>query len=211
MRVAAVYNGSAAHHRSLNLPKYARWIDELIYLPGLPGADLSHLDCLILPEGLHQGIMEKSRPNLLGFLEEGGTLVVFGDQPVYGKQPQGWLPGISWVDRPVNYWWWREPGASSGLVAHLPEHSFWSRLDLSDATWHQHGAFHAPDGAEVLITNEEGLAVAYIDRVGTPGTLVVLSLDPMYHFGSYFMPATERFLDGFLPWLAEDLPAAVRG
>lgn len=28
------------------------------------------------------------------------------------------------------------------------------------------------------------------------------SLDPMYHFGSYFMPATERFLDGLLPWLA---------
>ena len=43
----------------------------------------------------------------------------------------------------------------------------------------------------------------YVDEVSTPGTLVVTTLDPMSHFGSYFMPATERFLDGFLPWLAE--------
>ena len=43
----------------------------------------------------------------------------------------------------------------------------------------------------------------YVDRISTPGTLVVATLDPMSHFGSYFMPATERFLDGFLPWLAE--------
>lgn len=205
MRVAAVYNGSAGHHRSLTEPKYARWISELIYLPDFPGADLSQYGCLILPERLHQGVMEKARPKLLDFLEAGGTLVLFGDQPVYGKQPVGWLPGISWVDRSVNYWWWRDPGASSGLAAHLPEHSLWSRLGLSDATWHQHGAFHAPAGAEVLITNEEGLAVLYVDRVSSPGTLVVLSLDPMYHYGSYFMPATERFLDGFLPWLACDL------
>jgi hypothetical protein len=30
----------------------------------------------------------------------------------------------------------------------------------------------------------------------------VSTLDPLSHFGSHFMPATERFLDGFLPWLA---------
>ncbi|MDF2725451.1 MAG: hypothetical protein K0Q59_5128, partial [Paenibacillus sp.] len=34
------------------------------------------------------------------------------------------------------------------------------------------------------------------------GTLLLTTLDPEYHFGSYFMPATERFLDGFLSWLA---------
>ena len=45
----------------------------------------------------------------------------------------------------------------------------------------------------------------HIDRVSTSGTLLVTSLDPMYHFGSYFMPATERFLDGFLPWVVQDL------
>jgi len=27
----------------------------------------------------------------------------------------------------------------------------------------------------------------------------------MYHFGSYFMPATERFLSGFFPWMSAEL------
>ncbi len=43
----------------------------------------------------------------------------------------------------------------------------------------------------------------YIDEVSTPGTLVVAALEPDVAFGSYFMPAAERFLDAFLPWLAE--------
>ena len=34
----------------------------------------------------------------------------------------------------------------------------------------------------------------------TAGRLIVSTLDPFYHHGSNFMPATTRFLDGFLPW-----------
>lgn len=45
----------------------------------------------------------------------------------------------------------------------------------------------------------------YLDRVSTPGTLVVSTLDPLSHYGGHFMPATERFLDGFLPWLANEI------
>jgi hypothetical protein len=65
--------------------------------------------------------------------------------------------------------------------------------------------FRPPTGADVLISTDDDdrEAILYIDRVSTPGTLVVAALDPMYHFGSYFMPATERFLDKFMPWLAE--------
>lgn len=29
--------------------------------------------------------------------------------------------------------------------------------------------------------------------------MIVATLDPLSHYGSHFMPATERFLDGFLP------------
>ena len=35
-------------------------------------------------------------------------------------------------------------------------------------------------------------------RLGT--RLIVSTLDPFYHHGSNFMPATTKFLDGFLPW-----------
>lgn len=76
-------------------------------------------------------------------------------------------------------------------------------LTLTDATWHKHGVFWPPNGAEKLITTEDGGAVMYVDKVSTKGTLIITTLDPDYHFGAYFMPATERFLDGFIPWIAE--------
>lgn len=206
MRLGAIYNGSSAHHRAIHEPKYARWLAGSVYLPDLPDADLGEFDGLLLPERSHRELLERARPNLLRFLERGGTLVIFGDQSVYGPQPKGWLPGIDWVDGAVNYWWWRQPKPESGLTGHLPDHSLWRYLDLAAATWHQHGGFRAPPGAEVLVTNRDELAILYVDRQSTPGTLVVTSLDPMYHYGSYFMPATERFLDGFLPWLVTEMP-----
>ena len=58
---------------------------------------------------------------------------------------------------------------------------------------------------EQLVTLGDGGVVLYIDRVSTRGTLLVTCLDPIAHFGSYFMPATERFLDGFLPWVRAEL------
>jgi hypothetical protein len=42
-------------------------------------------------------------------------------------------------------------------------------------------------------------------KVSTRGSLGVSTLEPLSHVGSYCMPATERFLDGVLPWVTEDL------
>jgi hypothetical protein len=207
-RVLAVYGGSAAHHRALNEPKYAKWLSGTVYLPDLADsrlsdADLPDYDVLVVPERLHAGKLQEARPRLLQALDEGRTVVLFGEQSVYGEHPRGWLPGIDWAHRPTNYWWWLDKEATSGLHAHLPEHDLWRHLTLDDVTWHHHGVLQPPAGAEVLVTHDDGGGVLYVDRASTPGTLVVATLDPMSHFGSYFMPATERFLDGFLPWLAE--------
>jgi hypothetical protein len=60
-------------------------------------------------------------------------------------------------------------------------------------------------GAEVLVTLPSGQALLYVDRVSTAGTLIVSTVDPISHYGSHFMPATERFLDGFLPCLRQSL------
>lgn len=206
-RLAAVYGGSAAHHRALHEPKYARWLDALVYLPELAGADLSGYDGLVVPERLHAGLLHGARPRLLEVLDRGGTLVVFGEQSVYGDHPDGWLPGVRWEHRPTNYWWWLDPEPRSGIVAADAGHGLFRHLTLADATWHHHGVFWPPAGAETVIATDDGGAVLYVDRVSSPGTLVVAALDPLSHFGSYFMPATERFLDGFLPWVAEDLPS----
>ena len=107
-------------------------------------------------------------------------------------------------ERETNFWWWLEKDAKSGLELTKPEHDLFNYITLNDATWHQHGVFWPPAGTDVLISTEDGGAVLYVDKVSTKGTWIVTTLDPDYHFGSYFMPATERFLDGFFPWLAEE-------
>ena len=89
-------------------------------------------------------------------------------------------------------------------------HPLFRRLGPRDVAWHLHGFFDPPPGAEVLVTDGEGRAILYIDEVTTRGRLIVTSLDPFYHHGHHFMPATTRFLDGFLPWLVEDLASRDR-
>jgi len=82
-----------------------------------------------------------------------------------------------------------------------PDHPLFDHVTLADATWHYHGHFAPPPGARSLIDVGTEGSVLYEDRVTTNGTLIVTALDPMYHHGSHFMPATTRFLDGFLPFL----------
>jgi hypothetical protein len=200
--LAAVYGGSAWHHRALTEPKYARHLTGgLLYLPDLADTDLTGHPGLLIPERLHRGLLTRAAPRILELLDAGGTVAAFaGGEPV----PE-FLPGVRWQHRPTNFWWWLEPGADLGLRTPVPEHPLFERLAMRDCTWHYHGVLDPPDGAEVLVTLPGGEALLYVDRVSTPGTLVVSTLDPLSHYGGYFMPATERFLDGFLPWLAGEV------
>ncbi len=202
-RLAALYGGAAPHQRALTETKYAQWLAATVYLPELPTADLDGYDGLIVPERLHAGKLAAGRHRLIEVLNRGGMVVLFGEQSVYGPHPKGWLPGVDWEHRPTNFWWWLDPNAPSPLRGHHPTHDLWGRLSLPEVTWHHHGVFRPPADALTLISSADGGGVLYIDQVSSPGTLVVAALDPMSHYGSYFMPATERFLDAFLPWLAE--------
>ncbi len=196
-KIAALYGGSSQHFRSLNEPKYRKYYDRLIYLPDLENTSLDEFDALVVPSQLHMGLVMKSREKIKQFADKGGIVVAFG------PQPREWIPGQNWELRPTNFWWWLDKNAKSGLVLQKPDYDLFSYITLADATWHQHGVYWPPEGAEVLISTEDGGAVLYVDKVSTAGTWIVTTLDPDFHFGSYFMPATERFLDGFLPWLAE--------
>ncbi|KZF12530.1 hypothetical protein A2J03_17190 [Rhodococcus sp. EPR-157] len=197
--VAAVYGGSAHHYRALTTEKYATHLGGgLLYLPELPATDLTGYEAVIIPERIHRGLLTAAAPRILELLEAGGTVVSFsGGEPL----PE-FLPGVRWEHRPTNYWWWLEPGSSLGLSTPNPTHSFFEHLGVGDCSWHYHGVVQPPEGSQTLITLPTGEALVYVDKVSTPGTLVIATLDPMSHYGAYFMPATERFLDGFMPWIA---------
>ncbi|WP_127782950.1 hypothetical protein [Rhodococcus sp. X156] len=206
--LAAVYGGSSHHHRALTTPKYAQHLTGgMLYLPELAQTDLTGYDGVIIPERIHQGLLDAAAPRILELLEAGGTVVSFSG----GEPLPGFLPGVQWEHRPTNYWWWLEPGADLGMSTPNPHHSFFGRMGVEDCTWHYHGAVQPPPGAEVLLTLPNGDVLAYVDQVSTPGTMVIATLDPMSHYGAYFMPATERFLDGFMPWISEFSQTANNG
>lgn len=197
--LAAVYSGSAPHRRALGTAKYARHLTGgLLYLPELAATDLTGYDGLIIPERMHRGLLTVAAPRIHALLDAGGTVVAFaGGEPI----PE-FLPNVSWEHRATNYWWWLERGASLGLRSPNPDHALFDHVRLRDCTWHYHGVLRPPPGADVLVALPSGEALLYVDEVSTPGRIVVSTLDPMSHYGSHFMPATERFLDGFLPWFS---------
>lgn len=82
------------------------------------------------------------------------------------------------------------------------DHPFFKYITLADCTWHQHGVFWPPEHATTLVSTVDGGSVLYIDEHSTNGIWPITTLDPDYHYGSYFMPATEHFLDGLFQWLS---------
>jgi len=200
--IAALDAGTYYHHRTFRTPELMPHIDRTIYIRDLDPAALEGCDALIVSCRSNPDLLTQHRELWRRFLAAGKTLVAMGE-----THSERWLDGVRWTPSEVNFWWWKEPDADSGLRLAAPEHPLFRYLTLADATWHQHGSFAPPPGALSLIDKAGAGSVLYEDRCSTPGRLIVTSLDPMYHHGSYFMPASSRFLRGFLPWLKDSTPA----
>lgn len=198
-----VLDGGTSYHKdAIHGPRYAACFDRVLYAPDLVEGDLDDTTVLIVPDRTDPRHLRRARTMFLRFLERGRTLVVFGE-----TESETWLPGVAWSERPTNFWWWLEPGAVPEQQLVSPRHELFDAMPFADTVWHYHGILQPPDGAETLIAvppdpdgRDGGGALLYDDRVTTAGRLLVTTLDPFYHHGSNFMPATTRFLDGFLPW-----------
>lgn len=196
-KIGVIYSGNESHYRTFHEPKFKQFIAKLIYHPDFIKTDIDDLDVLIVPSQLNYQLLLASVAKIHKFAENGGIIVAFG------PQPWNWLPAQHWEERPTNFWWWLDKDASSGLVLQNPAHPLFNGyLTLADCTWHQHGVFWPPEHADILISTEDGGAVLYIDAHSNAGKWIITTLDPDFHFGSYFMPATERFFEGFFPYLA---------
>ena len=196
-KIAILYSGNYVHHKTFYDPRFKKYIASHIYLPELASTTLDEFDVLYVPSQLNGHLLLQSKEKIINFAENGGIVAVFG------PQPWTWIPNQNWEERPTNFWWWLEKDAKSGLNLVNPDYHLFHYITLADATWHHHGVYWPIEGCEVLIATDDGGAIFYVDQVSTKGTWIVATIDPDYHFGSYFMPATERFLLGFFPWLAE--------
>jgi hypothetical protein len=199
-RIVAIHGGTGYHLAALCKPPFDQYLDRVVHVRDLQARDFDDADIVVVTCRTNAARLVPHRPLIESFLAQGGTVVAMGE-----TSPEAWLPRpIAFKPNPVNYWWWLTPGASLGISVAAPEHPFFRALTLADCTWHHHGTFAPPPGATTLLRDDaSGRAVLYEDRVTTPGRLIAMSLDPFYHHGCSFMPATTRFLSRFLPWLKE--------
>lgn len=56
-KISVIYSGHAPHYRTFHEPKYAKFIDRLIYLPELAATDLTPYDVLIVPSQLNKNLL----------------------------------------------------------------------------------------------------------------------------------------------------------
>lgn len=195
-RIGVIYSGTSHHIRSYKTGEFGKYISKIIPVRELATASFDDIDVLIVPSQTNMNAFKPYKHRVQAFADNGGIVVSFG------HQNEQWLD-VKWELRPTNFWWWLEKDAKSGLVLTGGDHDlFRNYLTLADATWHQHGVYW-PENAETLVATEDGGSVLYIDRHSSKGTWIVTTLDPDFHYGHYFMPATERFLRGFFPWLEQ--------
>ena len=202
MTILAINPGTYYHIESLEGARYAKYFDQLARPEDLATLDLSQFKVILVPCRTPADRMIPHKDKLLAYLNAGGTVVATGE-----SDSELWLPIPGFTSQPTNFWWWLTPGADLGVRVVKPEHSLFGYLTERDCTYHLHGWYDVPEGAEVLVVNESAKPILYIDEVSTGGKMVITSLDPFYHHGSHFMPATTRFLDGFLPWVRDVLDA----
>lgn len=200
MSILAINAGAYYQIESLEGARYAHMFDSIIRPEDLAETDLSAFNVVLVPCRTPADRMMPHAPQLRAYLNQGGTIVATGE-----SDSHLWLPEIRFTPQPTNFWWWLTPGADLGVRVTAPEHGLFTYLTEKDCTYHLHGWFDVPEGAEVLVVNESAKPILYIDEVTTKGRMVITSLDPFYHHGSHFMPATTRFLDGFLPWVRNAL------
>lgn len=203
-RIAAIDAGTFYHCEALRGGRYRGYFSELLYLPELGRADFGAFDAIIATCRSNPNLLARHRSKIAAYLEAGGMIVAMGE-----TGPDQWLPGIDFRSTDVNYWWWLERGADSGLRQATTDHSLFNCLSVREMTWHHHGLFIPPPGAISLVDHVNGGSIFYDDLVTTRGRIIVTSLDPFYHHGSHFMPMSTRFLDGFLPWLHSEFKEPV--
>jgi hypothetical protein len=203
MSILAIHPGASYHIESLEAPRYAGCFDCLVRPEDLPQVALEAFSVVLIPCRTPADRMVEHAAQLRAYLDQGGTVIATGESDC-----ALFLPGIRFTSEPTNFWWWLTPGADLGVRIAAPKHPLFRRLTEKELTWHTHGWFDVPEGAEVLAVSAGGKPILYIDEVTTEGRMIITSLDPFYHHGSHFMPATTRFLDGFLPWVREELDGA---
>jgi hypothetical protein len=198
MKIAILDNGYSFQHRFFQEEEFKPLYDDILNIRHLHTYDLLSYDALIVPARMSLLLLKRYQSLFLRFLQEGKKLIVFGEVC------EGWLPSVNWEFCPVNFSWWVKEGGDLPLVLENEQHSLFKYVGMHDVKWHYHGTMAPPEGARSLVNTPEGRSILYIDDVTFNGTLLVTTLDPMFHVGLGFIDQARTFLRGFTQWLRQE-------
>lgn len=200
--IAAIDGGLYYHYQSVYKPPFDHYFEDVIYLRDVARTELCHFDVLFILCRTNPEYLLPLSEQFQEFMDFGSTLVVMGE-----TFPNQWLPHIHFKPMQTNFWWWLEDEADLGVRISDSNHSIAKYITKEAATWHLHGTFSPlQSGQKSLIETNEGECLLFEDvETYSPGRLIATTLDPFYHHGSHFMPATTQFLDRFLRWLSQPI------
>lgn len=191
-RIAVLEGGTYFHHVSFNDKKVSDLIDKVIYLRDLRESDLEGIDTLLLLSRLNPDLLQIKKEIILQYKNNGNKLVVLAE-----NNAQHWLYH-DFRETEVNYWWWLEENADSGIRVQTPEHEMFQYMDESAVIWHYHGVFDMAENCVEIVRGRENGAILFETADGT----LITTLDPDFHHGNYFMPGATLFWYGLLNYLA---------
>ncbi|HVZ41702.1 MAG TPA: hypothetical protein VHI13_20645 [Candidatus Kapabacteria bacterium] len=140
--------------------------------------DLSDADLLIVPNGSDHVAMYRARNAVRAFLERGGALFCFDGWFT------DWVPGNRWVmdnsraTRDVRY---SVRTDRHGLFNGVAIESLVRSHGISG--WWACGLIELASGADVVMEDTWGRAMIVVDRVSTPGTLILTASGPLGDVG----------------------------
>lgn len=159
-RVAFVHGGSHGQLATLADPALAPYRIRPVHVRELSADAAADADVVVVSDRLRPDLLIPNSAALLGCLDRGATVVVFGVNAV-----GDWLPGVREEARPTVFWWWRT-GEDHRVRLRAPDHPSWPYFAERSVIWHYHGVLEPPEGAVSLVDLETGTG-SVTDRCST--------------------------------------------
>lgn len=194
--IGVVYSGVPIQRYVLAESEYADAFDTVSIrdLASRTNDALDGVDTLTVPYKTNQEVLRARRDRLREYVEDGGTLVAFGDAF------RQWLPGAEWLPVEFDFTWWAR-GETLELSVLAPEHPLFEGVSSGVYTWHYHGRFDPPEDATPLLAAPEGI-IMYERELGD-GRILATTIDPLHHLGDGRITNpidTTAALDQILDW-----------
>ena len=203
--IGVVYSGLHFHHDLFTKPEYADDF-ELVHTRVIETTDLLKYNLLVVPRESNQEVLHRIKPRIRQFLDQGRTLVSFGEMTV------PWLPNCRWENRrPKICYRSDDPGSwdkgkvqTEPLRIEDPDHSLFQGITLDDMKWHFHGIYWPQKGQRTLLSDGQGGAVIMVDEANFAGRMLVTTLDPEEHAGFGEVTVTLKFLARCIDWIRQE-------